>query len=760
MNFVDYETTYDKLFAYMKSHDFNNVKNILLKIDNQDITFDVNVKDEYKNYLLLYAIMLNQSEILKLLLKFDVNIDGRDKYGRSLLIIPIEYGYNEILFELLEYNKFNTGVSLLDIKDKNLKTPLHYAIEIKNINLIKLLLSYNANPNFCDINGYNSLHYAVKSRREDIVKLIITYISDINSRFNTGETSLHIACNLQLYDIIDILLENNINVNIQDIDNEISVLYYATILNNKKIIKKLLSYNANVNLQDIYGNTCAHYCVMYNNLEVLELLMTNTNINLNMWNTESNLPLHIVFNNSDIKNIDEYINLIIDKSNVSFTDNNGNSCLYYLVKNNLWKKYKNVLVTKRLDIFTKNKHDEMIYELINKSDEYEFFEMVVESYLYRLKKSKKRWFIEWENICAKMTISDEQNNILTDFETSNKHEIDKLKNQKIPEKINNQCKKIINLKIYDIINKIKKNKKLICSDTSFPIKNMIPCIDVGEGENIMYTTFTGSSIDILIGLIYLLKKHSHACSTINDNYIKQTELCGFYNSIGILNNSQCEFLNFEIIWTNQNLYLSDNFYDNFKKALTKNVNFIIIPIGINMKNGNHAGYLIYDKSLNEIERFEPHGKMSPTGLNYNANLLDELLKSKIENIDVDIKYFPPSSFLPKIGFQLFDIGDNKNRKIGDPEGFCALWAIWYADMRLLYKSFSRKKLVKLLISISKNNKISFKNMIRNYSKNIVDIRDSIFKKFNFDINDWLNDKLTDTQINNFTTYIKKLISEL
>ena len=32
--------------------------------------------------------------------------------------------------------------------------------------------------------------------------------------------------------------------------------------------------------------------------------------------------------------------------------------------------------------------------------------------------------------------------------------------------------------------------------------------------------------------------------------------------------------------------------------------------------------------------------------------------------------------------------------------------------------------------------------------------------FNFDINDWLNDKLTDIQINDFINYIKKIISEL
>ena len=48
----------------------------------------------------------------------------------------------------------------------------------------------------------------------------------------------------------------------------------------------------------------------------------------------------------EVKNTDDYVKLIIDKTNVSFTDGYGNSCLYYLVKHNMWKKYKNILLWK------------------------------------------------------------------------------------------------------------------------------------------------------------------------------------------------------------------------------------------------------------------------------------------------------------------------------------------------------------------------------------------------------------------------------
>ena len=44
--------------------------------------------------------------------------------------------------------------------------------------------------------------------------------------------------------------------------------------------------------------------------------------------------------------------------------------------------------------------------------------------------------------------------------------------------------------------------------------------------------------------------------------------------------SRGEFLNFEIVWVHQKLYLVENFYDKINECKTKNIEFIIIPLGI------------------------------------------------------------------------------------------------------------------------------------------------------------------------------------
>ena len=117
-----------------------------------------------------------------------------------------------------------------------------------------------------------------------------------------------------------------------------------------------------------------------------------------------------------------------------------------------------------------------------------------------------------------------------------------------------------------------------------------------------------------------------------------------------------------------------------------------------MKEGSHANYIIYDIEKNIIERFEPHGSTTPPGLNYNPDILDNILITRFKEINEDITYLKPKNYLPKIGFQLLDIFENNKKKIGDPGGFCALWAIWYVDMRLTYQEYDRKKLVGLLLN--------------------------------------------------------------
>jgi ankyrin repeat protein len=739
---------YKELFELIKNNKWGQIEEKI----NSNKEINVNIRDGNNNYLVTYAVMYNSLDLVKLLIEKGCKIDVLDSEERSLLYIPIKFMYNDMLEYLLEINDNTIGINITDIKDKTNRIALHYAIKMKNIFAIEKLLKYGSNSNIIDNNGYSAIHYAIFTRDIKICELLLKYIDNINIRCSTGETALHIATNLQLNEICEILIKHKINPNIQDYTHEFTSLHYATNLNTLKLLKLYIENGGNVNIQDVFGNTVLHYAIIENNYEIINYLVnsdTYNKINFNLWNIDGKIPLHILLENY-IENFDEYLSKIIEKSNLTLRESDGNSCFMYLVNLKIYNQYKTILVKKKLDIYIKNKKDVTLYEMLKESELKELIDLIVESYIYRLKLNPDSWKNEWENICSK------------DFDISNndyKQILRKHKSIKNNDELEKACSNKIREGIITNIEQIKENRKT-CNMESYPLNKNKVCITISEGEKLNVCTFTGSTLDILIGLIYLLKKHNNICSTLTTNFIENKNLYAFYKSIGIIIGTKTEFLNFEIIWINNKLYLVNEFIDKISECQDKKTNFIVIPLGIEMKEGSHANYIVYDLKNKTVERFEPHGSTTPPGLNYHPDLLDEMLETKFKSIDEKIKYYAPKDYLPKIGFQMMDITESKQRKIGDPGGFCALWALWYIDMRMIYNELKPKELVEILINSIKRQNISVKNMIRNYALNIIKDRDEILNKVGLDINDWLNDQYQDTQIDEVIKYIKSIINSL
>jgi len=321
--------------------------------------------------------------------------------------------------------------------------------------------------------------------------------------------------------------------------------------------------------------------------------------------------------------------------------------------------------------------------------------------------------------------------------------------------VKNECFMLIRNKLKGDIKRYLAGQLEYCQ-RSYPT-NITECIDVKEGLMLDVCTFTGSELDVLIGLMFLLKKHPNACSTLGKNHTPNDDMCNFYRSMGLIMNGRCEFINFEIVWIDYKLFMIENFSDLFTTCIKSKARFVIVPIGIELKTGSHANYLIYDKSIKEIERFEPHGGTTPIGFNYNSHGLDDILEEYFKSIDKDIRYIRPQEYIPKIGFQVMDSQEERQKRIGDPGGFCALWSIWYVDQRLTYDTYDRNELVANLFENIKSQGVSYRNLIRNYSRNIISERDKLLKMINIDINDWLNDNYTYTQLDEF---IAILISEI
>jgi len=750
----DNNELYYKIFKLIKKNKWDDILDIFTKLNKM---IDVNIRDEAGNYIITYAVLHNRLDLIKILHEMNVQLDILDSDDRSILYVPIKYGYDDMLEFLLKINSELIGASIIDIKDKNFKTPIHYAIINKNKYAIEKLLEYNVNLNSIDNKGYSALHYSVLSREIEIVKLILPKIVNINIRTNTGDTSLHLAINLQQIEIAEYLIDAGINVNYQDYTHEFSSLHYAVSINNYNIIKKLLEHGANPNVQDIFGNTPMHYIMLEEEFTLIELFINiqqNKNnkkiiTNLNLYNIDGKLPLHILLENFHTDFPENLMKYLILNSNLAIIDNEGNSCLFLLVGLGLWKKYKTELGIKRLDIYGANKKNIMVIDLIDSKERDEFMKLIVDAYMYRLRYKQNEWKQEWENICSR------------EFTNINPNELISFSSTRIDsdKKLINVCRDKIKEYLNDTIQKIK-DKKIKCGESSYPLVKNKTCITLDEGETLEVCTFTGTTLDVLLGLIYLLKKHRFVCSTLTTQFYHNENLKNFYKTIGIMMGSRSDFLNFEIVWVHDKLYLVDDFYERINDCINGGSEFVIIPLGIEMKAGSHANYIIYDIKANTVERFEPHGSSTPPGLNYEPNILDELIESRFKVINEKIKYYAPKDYEPKVGFQLLDIFESNRKKIGDPGGFCALWAIWYVDMRLTYKNIDCNELTKILIKSIKTQNISVKNMIRNYANNIITLRDELFAKVDLNINIWLNDMFTDVQIDKFIQLIQQEISRI
>jgi ankyrin repeat protein len=723
---MDFKEVYTKLFDLIINHKDDLFIDQINKIKDNPL-FDIDIRDDNGLHFLNYAIISNNTKIVKFLIDLGARLDIENLDESSILRIPILYGYNEMLELLLAADIKSIGTSIVSHRDKHYRIPLHYAIISKNIKAINLLLSYKSNPNITDKDGYNSLFHSVRSRSLEICKIILPLISNINARSVNGENALHVACNYKLHSIAELLIKAGININAYDNNNEITPLHYSILIGDSVLVELLISNHANINVQDAHGNTPLHYAILENKNEILDLILDKSvvveKLIFNLWNIHGEIPLHVYLKNRKDEN--GYISLLIKKSNLNLQDKNGNSCLYYIVVEGLWKKYTDILLKKKLDIFTKNKQGNRVIDLISESEYKQFMDLVVDSYMYNLKHLGKSWTDEWDIICAKS------------FNDLTENERNKISKGNLNDDVFiKKCKIGIHEKIEKLL-KQKDKEKEPCHQMSYPIVKPVICVNINEGQNLSFCTFTGNLLDVLIGIVYLLKTHKNVCAVSPSN---PNEL---FSTSG--NRSKYELSNFEIIWSNKKLTMTRNFKENFQMCV-KSKRFVIIPLGIEMNNASHSNYLVYDSFKKELERFETYGAgFSLYGTYYNPELLDELLQSKFQEIDNEIKYIRPNEYLPKISFQLFDIVEKEKKRIHDPVGFCSLWSIWWVDQRLTYQDIDRKDLAEILINLIKRQGASFKNMIRNYSLRIIKIRDKLLHKSKMNINDWINDQYDNKQ---------------
>lgn len=683
-----------------------NIKELISVIKkNKDI--NLNVTDSNYNYFIYYVILYNEDELLDLILTRNIRLDILDTDGRNILYIPIKFSYNQLLIKLIEKDEQNIGLPIIDIKDTLGLTALHYSIIFNNYEAFKILLD-KSNIFINNNQNLNAFHICIQYNRINMFIDMLSNISELFINTSNNENLLQYAILFDKYDFIPYILKKKININNQDITNGLCALHQIVIKNKIDIVQLFINYGANINIQDYYGNSTVHYCISEENIEILRLLL-QYDPNLNLIDIDGNTPLHLYLKNSYLEK--EILQLLITKSDLNIQNNNGLTCLKNIIDLYIVDNYIDLLTKKELNFFIQdNTGEDMSDSLTNKN----ILNLAIDSYYNILKEKKDLLTLDWEILCS-------------------------------DDKSGKFCKD----KIKQVILKEKRSLPLF---TNYDLK-----LDNGIFVNTCF--YTGIPLDILFGILYLNQTFSKdEFSLILDYPLTINEpLENYYQKLGKDYPFKLEFSNCEIVWSFQKIFFPSYFDDELDKVMKdKDIKYIAIPLGIELSNGSHANIIYINKKSKTIERFEPNGSHQPAGLNYNPELLDRLLINKFNKYEY--KYFKPSDFLPSIGFQILEnIEENKCKRLGDPNGFCGVWCIWWVYHRIKNNKLDNITLVQLLIKNIKLENKSFKNLIRNFSYYITELRDKTLKKFNIDINDWMVNSVEKSVIDSIEKEIFKLL---
>jgi uncharacterized protein len=157
-------------------------------------------KGDTSSVTLYQAAIDGDYEALKQLLKSGIDVDYPDQDGRTALMYASYYGHTEIMKYLI-----SCGASV-NRADLDGSTPLMMASSGPFAESVKLLLSRQADPNMADREAhYTALMYAASEGQLDVVRVLLTGNADPFFKNVEGNDALSFAIKNNHMQVADVL---------------------------------------------------------------------------------------------------------------------------------------------------------------------------------------------------------------------------------------------------------------------------------------------------------------------------------------------------------------------------------------------------------------------------------------------------------------------------------------------------------------------------------------------------------------------------
>ena len=256
--------------------------------------------------------------------------------GQAILFVDEEVKQIELV-ELL----ISKGADI-HMKGMEGRTVLHMAVEKGKVKTAAFLLNEGINPNSQDDYNNSPLHDAIwfiddEDKQKEILDLLISSGADIHLRGHGGKTALHVAATKARSKIVLYLLDKGISPNSQD-DRIYSPLHSAIWFvddedKQQEIINLLISKGADIHLRGHRGRSALHMAVSKARIKTARFLL-DEGISPNCQDDRNNSPLHdaIWFIESEDQQIEIVDYLISKEADMSMKGPGGRTVLHMAVE--------------------------------------------------------------------------------------------------------------------------------------------------------------------------------------------------------------------------------------------------------------------------------------------------------------------------------------------------------------------------------------------------------------------------------------------
>lgn len=254
--------------------------------------------------------------------------------------------------------------------------------------------------------------------------------------------------------------------------------------------------------------------------------------------------------------------------------------------------------------------------------------------------------------------------------------------------------------------------KCVKPDQLSSINIMMNCLeDININKKTKFATLGKVDKKGMGALSLVISKFPYAKLIVPDEYTKSTS---------------------KILWRKHfksdefDMLMSEKLWDKWDEAMVDpSIRFLIVLVSLKLPTVSHANVLIYDKTLNELERFDPHGydQYQPFNTDGLDVVINDTWSKKMETSPIKtkrkFKYFSPKQFCPRNAYILQSKeSEDLFASDSDNHGTCAVWRLWYIHVRLANPELSRKQVI-LYASKKLNENGSVRKFIKLYQKYIL-----------------------------------------